>query len=138
MANREESLSPAVSNRIPAGAGGLGPHEGLNSSEGSNWLPLLDYAMKTGLSLSTLRRYIKAQKVEYKIVRGRYLLRADGALADTAPASHIELAQVPASHSHLSALQQDLERAKEEIAELKTLIAFYEERMSRGTTSRDS
>ncbi len=77
---------------------------------GSNheWIPLLDYAVKTGVSLSTLRRYIKAGKVQYKVENGRYLLFNE--------------------NEQKSDLNPELQKAQEEIAELKTLISFYEEK----------
>jgi predicted site-specific integrase-resolvase len=69
------------------------------------WIPLVDYAARKGVSLSTLRRYIKANKIPYRLEEGRYLILSDEA-----------------------DLRTELQRANEEIAELKTLIALYEER----------
>lgn len=86
----------------------------------------MDYAMKTGISLSTLRRYIKANKVRYRIESGRYLLLhddGDGARLATSTAS-AEFFQ-----NQLEELHADLRKAQEEIAELKMLIALYEERI---------
>src|SRR5580698_8477319 len=87
------------------------------------WLPLMEYSVQKGISLSTLRRYIKARKVEFRVENGRYLLfdeTADGASAQSTGASSVDTAFV-------SRLEQDLKKAREEIAELKTLIALYEE-----------
>jgi len=44
-----------------------------------NWLPLMEYSAKHRVSLSTLRRRIKAGEIEYKLADGKYLLR-DGPL----------------------------------------------------------
>jgi len=44
-----------------------------------NWLPLMEYSSKFRVSLSTLRRRIKAGEIEYKFADGKYLLR-DGPL----------------------------------------------------------
>lgn len=44
-----------------------------------NWLPLMEYSAKFRVSLSTLRRRIKAGEIEYKLADGKYLLR-DGPL----------------------------------------------------------
>ena len=84
-----------------------------SKSEGT-WLPLVEYATKKNISLSTLRRYIKADKVVYKVEQKRYLLW------DESPASH---------QGEVYRLQRELKKAHEEIAELKTLIAFYEEQI---------
>src|SRR5690242_17272774 len=49
-------------------------HSREDATSSPRWISLMDYAMKTGLSLSTLRRYIKAKKVPYRVENGRYLL----------------------------------------------------------------
>ncbi|MEY4617436.1 MAG: hypothetical protein RJB66_2396 [Pseudomonadota bacterium] len=41
------------------------------------WLPVLDYAVNNRVSVSTLRRRIKSQTVEYKLEQGRYLIRTE-------------------------------------------------------------
>ena len=78
--------------------------------------PLIEYALKKGVSLSTLRRHIKAGKIPFKVEDGRYLA----------------VRRFPKRRIHIPALarlQEDLQRAQEEIAELKTLIALYEEKI---------
>lgn len=40
------------------------------------WIPLTQYAMEEGVSISTLRRKIKANAVEYRLDDGRYLIRS--------------------------------------------------------------
>lgn len=82
----------------------------------TNWISLVEYAHKKGISLSTLRRHIKSGKIPYKVDQGRYLLfdDSDSQTAKTTPS--------------LESLQLELQQAREEVAELKTLIAFYEEK----------
>lgn len=77
------------------------------------WIPLLEYALRKGVSLSTLRRYIKANRIPYRIEDGRYLLLCEDVSSDDDYAR--------------TQLEQDLQKAREEIAELKTLVALYEE-----------
>jgi hypothetical protein len=118
----------------------------------SEWIPLMDYAMKKGVSLSTLRRHIKANKVQYRVENGRYLLfveKSDPALANRAPSTSAAQAS-GGSHGAsstanksvgrdddflVSQLQIKLKKAQEEIAELKTLIAFYEESLGFAKTA---
>jgi hypothetical protein len=84
----------------------------------------MDYAIKNGVSLSTLRRHIKANKIPYKVENGRYLVFDEAEFSDESERR---------GKSDQSALVRDLktnlQKAQEEIAELKTLIAFYEERI---------
>jgi hypothetical protein len=109
------------------------------------WIPLMDYAMKKGVSLSTLRRHIKANKIQYRVENGRYLLFVEpgDAILTPRPAVATKVAPVTAKAASpsstsvknpsqnddylMSQLQTKLKKAQEEIAELKTLIAFYEE-----------
>ncbi len=97
----------------------------------------MEYAQRTGISLSTLRRYIKAQKIPFKTDAGKYYVRWEGA---TANQTRVQEIQVPAHvaqaisdlgnlQSSVRVLQTQLQKAHEEIAELKTLIALYEEKL---------
>lgn len=115
-----------------------------------NWLPLMDYAVRKGVSLSTLRRRIKANQVTYKVEGGKYLL-LDAPLTPLAgPASSGAFVQpawpvapmttptrvegLRSSDDLVNALraefQGELKKLHEEIAELKMLIALYEERLA--------
>ncbi|MEK6705600.1 MAG: hypothetical protein AABZ06_07415 [Bdellovibrionota bacterium] len=87
-----------------------------NVVSSEDWIPLVDYSVKTGISLSTLRRHIKAGKILYKIEGGRYLLFFNDTPTDQASV-------------YCDRLKIELNKANEEIAELKTLIALYEEQM---------
>lgn len=55
---------------------------GINQGRGASmqpnhWLPLTEYALRSGMSISTLRRKIKANSIRYKMEEGRYLIRLD-------------------------------------------------------------
>ncbi len=93
----------------------MNQHEAKNSN-GKVWLSLVDYAAKNRISLSTLRRYIKANKVEFEIRNGRYyLLDNEGAaISYSAPQRSTE---------------DELRRATEEISELRMLVSLYEEKL---------
>jgi len=45
--------------------------EACDSNSGT-WLPLIDYSVKTGVSLSTLRRKIKNKGIQFRLTRGKY------------------------------------------------------------------
>lgn len=100
------------------------------------WIPLMDYAMKNGVSLSTLRRHIKSKKVSFQIEGGRYLLWDENASPDAAAVPTSAQPLVPAPNSDKAntlqatvfELKSHLKKAQEEIAELKMLVALYEER----------
>lgn len=92
-----------------------------------SWISLMDYAVKKGISLSTLRRHIKANKLTYKVENGRYLLW-DGKTLEQAHSSLPSEASHSVQMQQIQNLQIELLKAREEIAELKTLIALYEEK----------
>lgn len=104
------------------------PMEGLEAESSGIWIPLMEYAIKKGISLSTLRRHIKANKVKFKVESGRYLLW--DLAQELATPNH------PAQHEYsktleyeVARLQREVSTYKEEIADLKTLIALYEEKI---------
>ncbi|MGE0615136.1 MAG: hypothetical protein AB7P04_05820 [Bacteriovoracia bacterium] len=91
------------------------------------WLPLMEYSIKQGISLSTLRRYIKANKIQHKLEDGRYLIW-------DADASGVNVSRTASDDSvalkaKLFQLEKELQKANQEIAELKTLVALYEEKI---------
>jgi hypothetical protein len=94
------------------------------------WIPLLDFAMKNNVSLSTLRRHIKAKKIPYRIENGRYLLLDDAqsSASTVAPMAQTSVRPID-QNAHARELKFKLEQAQEEIAELKMLIALYEEKI---------
>jgi hypothetical protein len=97
--------------------------------DNENWIPLVEFSVQKGISLSTLRRYIKANRIPWKLVEGRYLVMDDGTFNAN---RHSEQKAPPPSDfdARLKLLEQELTAANEEIAELKTLVAFYEEKWS--------
>jgi hypothetical protein len=125
-----------------------------------NWLPLMEYSAKFRVSLSTLRRRIKAGEIEYKFADGKYLLR-DGPLqvvfsgSETiAPPSSV-ISQIPNLRTEpehdqfwqttqgllneikkaysliLQEKEEQILQLKEEVADLKTLVRVLEDENNR-------
>ena len=42
------------------------------------WLPLIEYSVRSGLSLSTIRRKIKSHALTFRMENGRYLILFEG------------------------------------------------------------
>ncbi len=105
----------------------------------NRWLTIMDYAVKNDVSLSTIRRYIKSNKVNYRMEHGRYML------LDEAPPEHggRELGVSMAGYGHTTSgkdvenrienridhLEMRLNDAVEQIGELKMLVALYEDKL---------
>ncbi len=93
------------------------------------WIPLLEYAVSNGVSMSTLRRHIKAGKLVTRSEKGRYLVEVEADEPVSAPVARpVVLTAAPTSPDlvEVQQLKRELQKAKQEIAELQTLIALYE------------
>jgi len=75
--------------------------------ETGTWLPLLEYAVRKGISISTLRRRIKANQIQYQLRNGRYFI--------------FDHENRPNEDS-----QERVAALEEEIADLKTLVNVLE------------
>lgn len=110
------------------------PERAQSARDNSNeqWIPILDYAVQRGVSTSTLRRYIKAKKIQYKVENGRYLLKAEAksAINILPPTSGVTNAPLDLSvFTRVRELEEKLAQAQEQISELKMLVAIYEEKL---------
>jgi hypothetical protein len=114
------------------------------SQNEEQWIPILDYAVLRGVSTSTLRRYIKAKKIRFKVENGRYLLLADTQLANQYRLRQTQQPQIMVrpnwdganppmmvDQSKVRELEEKLYLAQEQITELKMLVATYEEMLAR-------
>ena len=95
----------------------------------SPWLTLIEYSIKRDVSLSTLRRRIKANQIKYKMDRGRYLILDDEPCDVQKFLKNSD--HSPALEGKIQNLEKNLHHANEEIAELKMLVALYEEKISK-------
>lgn len=116
-----------------------------------NWLALNEYANKYQVSISTLRRRIKSNKIKYKLDDGKYFLEddmhAEGASIDT-PMSNQTATMISSSEniSTTKLLLEELKRAyldslqskedqilylKQQVSDLKTLVMFLEKENNR-------
>jgi hypothetical protein len=109
--------------------------------ETGSWLPLTDYALNNGVSISTLRRKIKTNNVTYKMVEGRYLIlderhspkasatsfvSTDETPATTAPAQDL---QWRALEARVAGLVRKVDLMSEQVSELKMLVQIFEEKL---------
>lgn len=98
----------------------------------NHWLPLTEYALRSGMSISTLRRKIKSNNIEYKMEDGRYLIRLDeleeptttvGFASSDAPVTPPAIIEKPAakpvaasiSSMAVAPMQDELEKIRAEI-----------------------
>lgn len=81
------------------------------------WLPLTEFALRSGISISTLRRKIKSNSIAYKMEEGRYLIRCDEMDAELPEA--FSSSDAPAQENLSTAALEETERQlREEIRRL--------------------
>lgn len=51
--------------------------EACNESDGL-WLPITEYSVKSGVSLSTIRRKIKTNSLQFRVEKGKYFILFNG------------------------------------------------------------
>jgi hypothetical protein len=87
----------------------------LCDESAGSWLPLVEYSVRSGLSLSTIRRKIKSNSIPFRLENGRYLIFFEETVAPTpkpAPVMRREETRVVAPPP--PPIVRDLPRKKEE------------------------
>src|ERR1700679_2866154 len=85
---------------------------GKDSREGSmsSWLPLLNYSTKYNISLSTLRRRIKAKTIEFRLDQGKYLILDEGAQMPLTPPDESFRRKESVTQEHIQDVVQEVSR----------------------------
>lgn len=125
-----------------------------------NWLSLAEYSNEYGVSVSTLRRRIKAKKIKHKLVHGKYFLprqelppqshastpvpisKASGNSSSSEPEVSKPQDSSGASAALLDELKKTYRQAlqskedqiihlKQQISDLKTLVMYLERENSK-------
>lgn len=120
----------------------------MNQNE---WIPLLEFAIKEGISPSTVRRQIKSGKIVFRMQEGKYLIQATPPdiinppttnfvpqAADVIRYAEESLRSLKEAHreimnqkvSEIERLKSENVRLTQEIQELRMLIEILEKRAS--------
>lgn len=101
-------------------------------SDNGLWLCILDYAKFKKISISTVRRYIKSERIRYKLERGKFLIFVHQDL--------LENRQKAKSDHNLRLmnevifLREQLRSSKEENEDLRMLVGLLENSKKSGMT----
>ncbi len=79
-----------------------------------SWLPIVEYATRTGVSISTVRRRIRSNQIVYRLQGGKYLVKY-GAEDFAKGLREIGISSV-------EELKEEVEQLHEENAELRMLV----------------
>ena len=95
------------------------------------WIPLTEYSRTHGLSISTLRRRIKAGEIEYKLEDGKYMLKDVSSpvsepkvSSNIAPPPPFSAASVEAKPASESGAQEFLAITHELVGEIKKAFSL--------------
>lgn len=94
----------------------------MANTEGT-WLSILDYSHYKKVSISTIRRHIKANLVKWKEAEGKYLIWTPAAPSDIDTKKEAELVTLRFEVQRLKQLNRQL---SEELDEARMLIRLYE------------
>lgn len=86
------------------------------------WLSVLEYAAYKNKSISTVRRYIKANRVKFKDDNGKYFIWIKN-YSDQKSSEEKEVLELKLENERL---KKENRIIKEEINELKMLVQIYE------------
>ncbi len=88
------------------------------------WLSIVDYSKYKGISISTVRRYIKANSVKYIKKKGKFLI--------SVPVEEYRrgIFEKNDMYEEIKKLQNKIEELLEENIDLKMLISIYESKLN--------
>ena len=91
------------------------------------WLSIVDYASVKGISVSTIRRYIKDDKVKFKLVNGKYFISIPEAIDLSDKMGDSESLKLKLE---VERLKLKIQKLSSENDELKMLVNLYEGKSS--------
>ena len=98
------------------------------------WLSILEFAAYKKKSISTVRRYIKANRVKHKEENGKYYIWVKNFVPDQTQAQKDQLEL----KFEIERLRKENKDLKEELAEARMLIKLYEDgQMLPSLTAKD-
>ena len=95
-----------------------------DSHSGGQWLTIQEYSQFKSLSISSIRRYIKANRVKWKKKEGKYLIFVDA--QKLKPVKENQEQELVSLRLQVNDLQHKIKKLSEENDELKMLVQIYE------------
>lgn len=93
------------------------------------WLPLIEYSMKSGVSLSTIRRKIKANQLSFKLEKGKYLILFNpGVVNSTAENMQANTSETIINSEKLRLQQERIKELEQELSDMALLVQTLEKK----------
>lgn len=93
------------------------------SSNQGKWLSIMEYSASKNKSISTIRRYIKSERLRFKSENGKYFIWVSDKSLNKDYVQNNELMKLKFENEHL---QMRIKELKEENDDLKMLVTIYE------------
>lgn len=88
-----------------------------------NWLSIVEYSQITGISISTIRRRIKNEKIEYQSIGGKYFINHDNTESEEPAVLSSEDLML---RLEIDRLKKVITHQREEMEDLRMLVELYE------------
>ncbi len=101
----------------------------MQSNEGGTWLSIVDYSKYRGISISTIRRYIKGNLVKHRMENGKFFIFASNEKLEerSIGSTERELLEMKLENERL---KRELIDLKQDLVDLKMLVQTYERNSS--------
>ncbi|MEI8347278.1 MAG: hypothetical protein WCG27_07410 [Pseudomonadota bacterium] len=98
------------------------------------WIPLNDYCRIKNISISTIRRYVKAGKVQYRMESGKYLIYTPWAGEEGPDPLTCEVVNLKKENEEF---QNQIRQLRQENADLRMLVQIYEKNNNKAAVIED-
>jgi len=104
------------------------PVQEMRDESVGQWLPLVEYSIKSGVSLSTIRRKIKSNSIQFKLEKGKYLILFDDPMTEKAerPISHSNLENWEEAQDTIQKQGARIRQLEQELNEMALLVQVLE------------
>ena len=105
------------------------PVQDMRTESVGQWLPLIEYSIKSGVSLSTIRRKIKANSIPFKLEKGKYLVFFKSGEAATMTENHLtDHSALPSNQIQIRAQEARIRELEQELSEMALLVQTLEKK----------
>ncbi|NBX75428.1 MAG: hypothetical protein EBQ92_02655 [Proteobacteria bacterium] len=104
------------------------PVQDMRSESVGQWLPLIEYSIKSGVSLSTIRRKIKSNSIQFKLEKGKYLILFEVPMTDRAERPNSQMHSVSSEEAQDTIQKQKakIRQLEQELNEMALLVQVLE------------
>lgn len=104
------------------------PVQEMRDESVGQWLPLIEYSIKTGVSLSTIRRKIKSNSIQFRLEKGKYLILFEQKDLTTVRAERPTSFLDPEAQETICKQKARIRQLEQELDEMALLVQAIEQK----------